>query len=43
LGVTQNRIEAKGLGASLPVAPNSTNINRGKNRRVQVLLIPSVE
>jgi len=43
LGVTQNRIEARGLGASLPVAPNSTNINRGKNRRVQVVLIPSVE
>jgi outer membrane protein OmpA-like peptidoglycan-associated protein len=38
LGVTQSRIEAKGFGAALPVAPNTTNINRGKNRRVQVIL-----
>jgi outer membrane protein OmpA-like peptidoglycan-associated protein len=43
LGVAQNRIEAKGFGASLPVASNSTNVNRAKNRRVQVILIPSVE
>ncbi len=43
LGVTQNRVEAKGYGASLPVAPNTTNVSRAKNRRVQVLLIPSVE
>ncbi|HXH69594.1 MAG TPA: OmpA family protein [Pyrinomonadaceae bacterium] len=43
LGVTQNRIEAKGYGASLPVAPNTTNASRAKNRRVQILLIPSVE
>ena len=43
LGVTQNRIEAKGLGSSLPVAPNTTNISRAKNRRVQILLVPSIE
>jgi outer membrane protein OmpA-like peptidoglycan-associated protein len=43
LGVTQNRIEAKGLGASLPVAPNTTNVSRAKNRRIQLLLVPSVE
>jgi outer membrane protein OmpA-like peptidoglycan-associated protein len=42
-GVTQNRIEAKGFGASLPVAPNTTNVSRAKNRRVQVILIPSIE
>jgi outer membrane protein OmpA-like peptidoglycan-associated protein len=42
-GVTQNRIEAKGLGASLPVSPNTTNASRAKNRRVQVLLVQSIE
>jgi outer membrane protein OmpA-like peptidoglycan-associated protein len=30
LGVPQNRIEAKGFGAALPVAPNTTNASRGK-------------
>lgn len=40
-GVTTDRIEAKGYGASLPVAPNTTNINRAKNRRVQVILVPN--
>ena len=42
LGVTQNRIEAKGFGASLPIAPNTTNVNRAKNRRVQVVLVPNL-
>ncbi len=43
LGVTENRIESKGLGASLPVVPNSTNANRAKNRRIQIVLIPAIE
>jgi outer membrane protein OmpA-like peptidoglycan-associated protein len=38
----ESRIEAKGLGAALPVAPNSTNANRAKNRRVQIILVPSI-
>ena len=42
LGVTQARIEAKGFGAALPVAPNTTNANRAKNRRVQIVLIPNL-
>ncbi len=42
LGVTQSRIEAKGYGAALPVAPNTTNANRAKNRRVQVVLVPNL-
>ncbi|CAN5435569.1 hypothetical protein BH10ACI1_BH10ACI1_26060 [soil metagenome] len=41
-GVTQDRIEAKGFGATLPVAPNTTNANRAKNRRVQVILVPNI-
>jgi outer membrane protein OmpA-like peptidoglycan-associated protein len=38
LGVAGARLEAKGVGAALPVAPNTTNANRAKNRRVQVIL-----
>jgi len=41
-GVNQERIEAKGFGSALPVAPNSTNANRAKNRRVQIILVPSI-
>lgn len=43
LGVAQNRIEAKGFGANLPIAANSTNANRAKNRRVQLILTPNVQ
>lgn len=39
-GVPQDRIEAKGYGANLPTAANTTNVNRAKNRRVQVILTP---
>jgi outer membrane protein OmpA-like peptidoglycan-associated protein len=41
-GVTQERIETKGFGATMPVAPNTTNANRAKNRRVQVILVPNI-
>ncbi len=41
MGVNEGRIVAKGLGASLPVAPNTTNANKAKNRRIQVILSPS--
>lgn len=43
LGVTSNRIESKGLGANLPVAPNTTNANRAKNRRVDIVLVPNIQ
>ncbi|MFN0279557.1 MAG: OmpA family protein [Pyrinomonadaceae bacterium] len=39
LGVAEGRIVAKGFGASLPVAPNTTAANRAKNRRLQIVLI----
>jgi outer membrane protein OmpA-like peptidoglycan-associated protein len=42
-GVANNRVEAKGFGAALPVVPNSTNANRVKNRRMQVILIPNIQ
>ena len=35
-GIAANRVEAKGLGATLPVAANTTLANRAKNRRVQI-------
>lgn len=38
MGVDEGRIVAKGLGASLPIAPNTTVANRAKNRRLQVIL-----
>jgi outer membrane protein OmpA-like peptidoglycan-associated protein len=41
-GVAADRIEAKGLAATIPVAPNTTNLNRAKNRRVQLILVPSI-
>ncbi len=39
-GVSQDRIEARGMGAGLPIVPNSTNANRAKNRRIQITLVP---
>lgn len=41
-GVADGRIEVKGMGAMLPVAPNTTNANRAKNRRVNVILVPNI-
>ncbi len=38
LGVDEGRIVAKGYGASVPVAPNTTPVNRAKNRRMQLIL-----
>ncbi len=34
-GVASNRITAKGFGSRNPVAPNDTEVNRAKNRRVE--------
>ncbi len=42
LGVAQERVETKGYGAALPIVPNTTNLNRAKNRRVQVILVPNI-
>ncbi|TKT88969.1 OmpA family protein [Dyadobacter frigoris] len=38
-GVAENRIKAQGLGSKFPVAPNDTEKNRQKNRRVEVQII----
>ncbi len=36
-GVAPARLEAKGYGASMPVAPNDTAENKAKNRRVELV------
>jgi outer membrane protein OmpA-like peptidoglycan-associated protein len=38
LGVSSDRLVAKGYGADKPLVPNSTDANRAKNRRVQVMI-----
>jgi outer membrane protein OmpA-like peptidoglycan-associated protein len=40
-GVEQSRIETKGLGGSVPLVPNTTNVNRTKNRRIDLILVPA--
>jgi outer membrane protein OmpA-like peptidoglycan-associated protein len=42
LGVPSARMQATGMGATLPVAPNTTAANRAKNRRVQIILSPTL-
>ncbi len=42
LGVSPERLEVKGFGASIPVVPNSTRANRAKNRRVYLILSPGI-
>ncbi|MFT3932779.1 MAG: OmpA family protein [Chitinophagaceae bacterium] len=37
-GLPENRIEAKGYGASKPIADNNTDAGRSKNRRVEIVL-----
>src|SRR5687768_1677863 len=41
-GVADGRIEVKGMGAALPIAPNTTNANRTRNRRVNLILVPNI-
>ncbi|MGD9589810.1 MAG: OmpA family protein [Pyrinomonadaceae bacterium] len=41
-GVPSERIEAKGFAGTIPVAPNTTNANRAKNRRVQLIFTPNI-
>lgn len=37
-GVADGRLSAKGYGASMPIAPNTTVKNRAKNRRMLIVL-----
>lgn len=42
LGVPNDRLAPRGLGATLPIAPNTTNASKARNRRVQMILIPNI-
>ena len=42
LNVPADRFRAAGMGATLPVAPNTTAANKAKNRRVQVIFTPNI-
>lgn len=38
-GIEVSRIEAKGFGATIPIAANTTPANRAKNRRTEITLV----
>ena len=38
-GIKQSHIEARGMGATVPVASNATPANRAKNRRTEITLV----
>jgi len=40
-GIEENLLSVEGLGASQPVAPNTSPTNKAKNRRVEVVLVPT--
>ena len=37
-GLSENRVEAKGFGSAKPIADNSTEAGKSKNRRVEIVL-----
>ena len=37
-GVSEDRVTFEGFGSSKPIAPNSTDAGRNKNRRVELLI-----
>lgn len=39
-GVTKDRVEAEGVGALSPLVDNSTQMNRSKNRRLYIFVLP---
>jgi len=38
-GIREERVEAKGYGASTPIAPNDTDENKRRNRRTEVRVL----
>jgi outer membrane protein OmpA-like peptidoglycan-associated protein len=38
-GISSDKIQANGFGATYPTAPNTTNANKAKNRRTEIILV----
>lgn len=38
-GIDKNRIQCKGYGDSMPLLPNSSEENRAKNRRIEIIIL----
>jgi outer membrane protein OmpA-like peptidoglycan-associated protein len=43
MGFDKTRVSAKGYGMEKPLYPNDTEANRGKNRRVDIVLVPDAK
>lgn len=43
IGISPKRISASGYGPNRPVAPNDSNENKAKNRRVDIIILKSEE
>ena len=41
--VPESRFEVRGLGDTKPIADNQTEEGKAKNRRVEIILIPTVK
>ncbi|MFN2453929.1 MAG: OmpA family protein [Pyrinomonadaceae bacterium] len=42
-GLDASRIQASGMGATNPLAPNTTPTNRSRNRRTEITLVPAAQ
>jgi len=38
-GIQANQIEALGMGEEFPIAENTTNAGKAKNRRVEIIIL----
>jgi len=42
-GIKRNRVEVAGMADAHPLAPNDTEANRAKNRRIEIVLVPAAQ
>ena len=43
MGISGSRINAKGFGSSKPIADNSNEEGRAKNRRTKIIIMPKID
>jgi outer membrane protein OmpA-like peptidoglycan-associated protein len=43
LGVEASRLSARGFGQDKPLVPNTSDANRARNRRVQLMILKKVK